>query len=338
MTIRIGVIGTGAIGREHIHRCDKVLQNSTVVAVNDINVEAVDQVVKEQKLKAKIYADGHELIKANDVDAVLVTAIGDKHEEFVLAALEAKKPVFCEKPMAPTAEACKHIVDAETKCGKRLVQVGFMRPFDLGYLALKKILDSKTLGEPLIVNCRHFNYTNVSYYTTDMAINDTFIHEIDVLRWLLGDDYESVQVFFPRRSCNSPEKVGDPQIVIVRTKKNVIVNAQLYVFTKYAYDVQCEVIGEHGIAALPEPVAIPVLKDGQISHPVLIDWKTRFIDAYDVELQAFVDNVSAGKFTVGASAWDGYAAAVAADACVRAQKSGKVETIEMPPKPSFYNK
>lgn len=55
-----------------------------------------------------------------------------------LAAIAAGKPVFCEKPLAMSAEGCRRIVDAEMKAGRRLVQVGFMRPYDEGYLALKK--------------------------------------------------------------------------------------------------------------------------------------------------------------------------------------------------------
>lgn len=59
------------------------------------------------------------------------------HEEYT-AAIAAGKPVFCEKPLAMSAEGCRRIVDAEMKAGRRLVQVGFMRPYDEGYLALKK--------------------------------------------------------------------------------------------------------------------------------------------------------------------------------------------------------
>ncbi len=338
MTLRIGVVGAGAIGREHIHRCDKVLQNSTVAAVNDIDAEAVNKVIREQGLKAKFYADGHELIRAADVDAVLVTCIGAKHEEYVLSAIAAGKPVFCEKPLAETAAACRNIVAAEIKHGRRLVQVGFMRPFDRGYQALKEVLDQKTIGRPLIVNCRHFNYTNVPYYKTAMAINDTFIHELDVLRWLLDDDYESVQVFFPRKSPHAPEGVRDPQVVVAKTVKGVHINAELYVFSGFAYDVKCEIIGEDGIAALPDPMCIPVTKAGQTVSPILTDWKPRFIDAYDVELQAFIDNAISGRFTTGASAWDGFAAAVAADACVKSQETGTQEPVGLPERPAFYNR
>jgi myo-inositol 2-dehydrogenase/D-chiro-inositol 1-dehydrogenase len=68
---------------------------------------------------------------------------------------------------------------------------------------------------------------------------------------------------------------------------------------------------------------------------ILTDWKQRFIDAYDVELQGFIDGLVKGKLT-GPSAWDGYAAAVAADACVKAQGSGVIEPVSMADRPAFY--
>lgn len=107
MTLNIGVIGTGAIGRDHIRRCSKVLQGARVVAVNDINRDNAAKVVSDLQLDARVYDNGHDLIKAADVQAVLVTSWGPSHEEFVLAAIAAGKPVFCEKPLAVTAQGCK---------------------------------------------------------------------------------------------------------------------------------------------------------------------------------------------------------------------------------------
>ena len=62
---------------------------------------------------------------------------------YVLAAIAAGKPVFCEKPLATTQEACLRIVEAERAPGRRLVQVGFMRRYDAAYRALKAVVASR---------------------------------------------------------------------------------------------------------------------------------------------------------------------------------------------------
>ena len=79
--VRIGVIGCGGIGVEHIKRITNTLSGGVVVAVNDINQEHAEQVIKDLGLQAKFYADGHELVHAADVDAVLVTCWGPAHKQ-----------------------------------------------------------------------------------------------------------------------------------------------------------------------------------------------------------------------------------------------------------------
>ena len=336
MILKFGVIGTGAIGQDHIRRLTHTLVGAQVTAVNDINAENASKALASNRIDAEIFTDPHALIRSPNVDVVVVTSWGPTHEEFVLAAIAAGKYVFCEKPLAVTAEGCRRIVDAEIRQGKRLVQVGFMRPYDPGYVALKKVITSGRIGEPLMLHCAHRNPRVGLNYKTDMAITDTLIHELDVLRWLLDDDYVSAQVIFPRKSSKSHEQLRDPQIVLLETAKGTRIDVEIFVNCQYGYDIQCEVVGETGIAKLPEPSAVLLRSEAARSEAILTDWKDRFIAAYDVELQAFIDGINAGKLT-GPSSWSGYAAAVAADACVLAQGSGKVEPIKLPAQPAFYN-
>jgi myo-inositol 2-dehydrogenase/D-chiro-inositol 1-dehydrogenase len=335
MTLQIGVIGTGAIGQDHIRRLSRTLSGARVVAVSDINATSARDTVEKFALNAEVYADGHALIAAADVEAVLVTSWGPSHEAFVLDAIAHGKPVFCEKPLAVTAEACMRIVNAEVAHGQRRVQVGFMRPYDAGYRALKTAIGSGQIGEPLMLHCAHRNPRVGENYKTDMAITDTLIHEIDVLRWLLDDDYVSAQVVFPRKSSRALPHLADPQIVLLETARGVRIDVEIFVNCQYGYDIQCQVVGETGIASLPDPSSVSLRSGARFSTAILTDWKDRFIAAYDVELQDFIDGVGRGALT-GPSAWDGYAAAVTADACIEAQRSGKVEAIVMAPCPAFY--
>jgi myo-inositol 2-dehydrogenase/D-chiro-inositol 1-dehydrogenase len=335
MTLQIGVIGCGAIGQDHIRRLTRTLSGARVVAVTDIDPQQARRAVSNDGLNAEVYADGHELIDAPDVQAVLVTSWGPTHEAFVLKSIARGKPVFCEKPLAVTADGCLRIVEAEQARGRRLVQVGFMRPYDAGYRALKQVIDSGEIGAPLMLHCAHRNPSVGERYTTDMAITDTLIHELDVLRWLLGEDYVSAQVVYPKKTRHASSHLADPQIVLLETTSGVRIDVEIFVNCQYGYDIQCEVVGEHGIAKLPDPSAVSLKRAAQHSVAIMTDWKERFIASYDVELQAFIDGVGQHALT-GPSAWDGYAAALAADACVLAQKSGQVERIGMPARPAFY--
>ncbi len=341
MTLKIGVIGTGAIGQEHIQRLHSKLARASVVAVNDIDADGAKAAANRFCPGAAVHAAGQGVVDDPNVDAVVVTSWGPSHEEFVLAAVAAGKPVFCEKPLATTAAACRRIVDAEVASGRHLVQVGFMRRYDAGYRLLKETIDAGAIGAPLMLHCAHRNPSVPAHYTGDMGITDTFIHEIDVLRWLIGDDYESAQVIGARQTRHAANGLDDPYMVILRTVGGIVIDTEIFVNCRFGYDIQCQVVGEDGTASLPEPATVPMRRAGVSGRALLMDWKLRFLDAYDVELQEWVDATLAGLSdgrgrVTGPTAWDGYFAAVTSDACVEAKASGAVVRIETGGRPAFY--
>ena len=337
MDLRVGVIGCGMIGKEHIKRLQYRIRGAVVTAVCDVFEEGA-KAGSELAGGVKIFTDYNEMIADPEVDAIVVTTPGNFHKGPVLAAIKAGKPVFSEKPLATTAADCKEIVDAEMASGKHLVQVGFMRRYDRGYKQVKEIIDGGTFGKPMIVKCTHRAESVADSYTTEMAVTDTAIHEIDVLPWLLGgDEWDHVQCIMPRVTKNAHEGLQDPQVMIMTTKAGVVCVLEVNVNCGFGYDINCEVVCEDGVINLPAPSFPTVRKDFKISTKIEDNWILRFIDSYDVELQDWVDSIEKG-ISVGSSAWDGYVAELTADALVASQKSGAVEQVVTGGTPDFYKK
>jgi len=344
------------IGQDHIRRITQVLTGGAVTAVNDVDAARAGQVAASLpgvgRHRASVHETAADLIADAGVDAVLVASWGPAHEEQVLAAIGAGKPVFCEKPLAPTSDACLRIMDAEMAAGRRYVQVGFMRRYDAGYQAMKATLEDGSISAPLLMHCAHRNPSVPPYgFTTEMIISDSAVHEIDLVRWLFGEEIAATSVLVPRRSGQAPAGMQDPLILLLEMASGVLVDDELFLNARYGYDVRGEVVGETGTVALADVSEVMVRRDGRRSavpggrppqtppngDRVPVDWRDRFIRAYDAELQDWLTAVAAGTST-GPTAWDGFAAAAVTDSALEALRTGQRTAVTMPERPEFYSK
>ncbi len=332
--VRVAVIGVGMIGQDHIRRLSSVLSGAQVIGVCDVDAERATEVAAG--VGATSYPTGEEAIASTDVDAVLVASWGGSHEQYVTAAVAAGKPVFCEKPLAETQEACVRIMDAEVAHGSRLVQVGYMRRYDPAYRAMKEVVDSGQIGAPLIMHCSHRNPSVPGYYKKESAIVDTAVHEIDLVRWLFSEEIVAVRVLTPRKSKNGGD-LQDPMIIIFEMASGAIVDVEVSVNIRYGYDIRGEIVGEEGTVSLADSGPVTVRRGGFYSGMVPADWRERFIRAYDIEIQEWIDGVAAGAPASGPSSWDGYAAQVVAEAGLSALASGERAEVTLADQPALYS-
>jgi myo-inositol 2-dehydrogenase/D-chiro-inositol 1-dehydrogenase len=332
MTLKVGVIGTGMIGQDHMRRLTQVLSGVEVVAVSDIDR---GRAMEAAPKGARVLDTAQELVGSDAVEAVVICSWGPAHEEQLLACIEAGKPVLCEKPLVTSEKAALRVMQAEVGFGRRLIQVGFMRRFDADYRRLKAILNGGSLGAPLMFHSVHRNASVPDgLWTSEMPLNDTLVHDADISRWLLNDEIAGVEVRVPRRSSRGGE-LRDPTFVLLHMASGALVDVEISVNIAYGYDIRGEVSCEQGTASLPLRPATLIRDIHGVRQMVPADWRERFIEAYDEEFRTWIGAAAQGM-AAGPSTWDGYAATLSADAALRAVESGQIERIEMCDKPALY--
>lgn len=330
----VAVVGTGKMGADHVRRIGAVINGARVTAVVDVDAERAKRIASAVD-GCTAYTDPAAAMAADDVDAVLIASPGPAHEAALLTAFEHDLPVLCEKPLTPDAASALRVLEAELRLGHRRVQVGFMRRYDAEYMKLKSLLETGQLGRPLMLHNRHRNAASPPFFTSSMLISDSVAHETDATRWLLGQEITAVQVLRPRPSASAPDDLQDPQFVVFETDGGAIVDVEMFVNCGFGYQVQAEIVCERGTARIGDGHAMVTNMAGRWGGTIAQDFVERFADAYDREIQTWVDATRRGEVT-GPSAWDGYAAAAVCEAGVRALEEGGRVEVELVERPAFY--
>ena len=332
MTVRVGVVGAGIMGADHVNTLHRHVSGAAVTMVADLDV-ARARTVAAGLPDARATDDGFALIGDPGVDAVVVASADATHADLTVAAVRAGKPVMCEKPLAPTLPECLRVVRAEAEAvgsGPALVSVGFMRRFDPGYLELKAALEAGACGTPLVVHCVSRGVSSGPGSTSESSVTGSAIHELDTVPWLLGAPAVEVSWHAPRPGGAVPG-LQDPQLILLRTADGVLTTVEVFLNARYGYDIRCEVVGDRGTVALTNPARVVADADRRRATGYPADWRPRFADAYRAELQAWVDAVAAGRPSPLAGARDGLVAGAVADAVIASMHDGGRAVAVEPP-------
>jgi myo-inositol 2-dehydrogenase / D-chiro-inositol 1-dehydrogenase len=205
MTLRVGVVGAGIRGADHVSTLRRFVRGAQVTAVADVDRTRAEAAAAD----ALAYDDAFALITDPDVDAVVVASHDSVHAEQVTAAVRVGKPVLCEKPLAPTLAESRRVLRDIGDTGAALLSLGFMRRFDPGYVALRQAIDDRTVGAPVLVHNVSRGVSSGPGATSESSITGSAVHEFDVMPWLLRSPVVEVTWSAPR--CSSQvEGLQDP--------------------------------------------------------------------------------------------------------------------------------
>lgn len=323
MGVGVGVIGTGVMGSEHARLLSRGTPGAQLAGVFDADAGRAERAAAG----AAVFPDPRSLIASDRVEAVIIASPDATHAELAMACLEAGKPVLCEKPLASTTADALRVVQAEVALKRRLIQVGYMRRFDPGYQEMKRIKDEGEIGATVLLHNVHRNARAPEWFTGAMAVTNSFVHEIDVSRWLTASEMVSAHI--------ESGPGGDPLMITMRTDHDEIVSTEVYLNAAYGYHVHAELVGRGGTVALAPSALTQRNKDrfGGVAYPD--NWIPRFAEAYRRQMTDWILAISTGIPT-GASAWDGYVASAIADQIAAGLAQSGPIALKYGARPSLY--
>jgi myo-inositol 2-dehydrogenase / D-chiro-inositol 1-dehydrogenase len=303
--VRLALIGLGNMGMAHLEIFKDLEPQARISALADSHVPFAERAA-ERVPGARVFHDPVHCANSADVDAVVVATGDDTHHRIVAACIARGLFALCEKPLTTSAEQSLQLVNAERAAGRQLVQVGFMRRFDAGYQDIARTLRSGRVGEPMLISQRHFNPLAVITFDDHQLITSSASHDIDLFRWLCGEDVKTVSAMSKTSHDGSTVTVA----LTLTSQSGVLGVMELGRGPEMHYDIGCEVIGSRGTLHLASP--------GE-QHPN--SWMQRFRAAYRSQDAAWLAAVT-GTSNIGASAYDGYAGQAVIDAALAALASG----------------
>jgi myo-inositol 2-dehydrogenase/D-chiro-inositol 1-dehydrogenase len=290
--MRIGLAGVGRIGAEHARALHAHPDVSELV-VTDAAPERAHLVADELGIKS---VDGISSLLTSGIQALVVAAATDAHAGLVIAGIEAGLPVFCEKPVAADVAGTIAVRDRVRELDS-LVQVGFQRRFDAGYVAAQAALLAGELGElrrAHLLTCDPRPPADAYIPTSGGIYRDMHIHDFDILRWVTGREVLEVMANGASRGSRVFAESGDvdESTCLLTLDDGTLATVHGSRYNGAGYDVRMEVAGTLGtmVVGLDERVPLRSAEPG-VTFPPGPPWPgfwDRFTPAYAAEMTAFV--------------------------------------------------
>jgi myo-inositol 2-dehydrogenase / D-chiro-inositol 1-dehydrogenase len=333
--VGVGLVGSGRMGAYHGGTLAQRLPGAQLVAVADPAPGAADRLAAMCDAPSA-YTDPDQAFADPTVDAVVIAAPARFHADLIVAAAQAGKAVFCEKPAALSLSDLDRAIDAVQTAGVML-QVGFNRRFAPDWAAARELLDQGELGTPRLLRSvtRDPGGFEPSRVAPDTIFNETLIHDFDTLCFL-NPGARAVEVYATADAVVEPEwrdrGLLDTAVVTVKFDNGSVGIAEACFEASYGYDVRGEVFGSGGMATMGDGRRTGMVFSGaagRVTDTVRSDQEL-MAGAYVAELAAFVNAVrNGGPAPVGGE--DARAAlsiALAAAESVRAGRPVRISEVD----------
>ncbi len=337
--IRYGIAGFGLHAVKRLMPGFAKAHNCRVSALSRRDLQKARQSAAEFKIPLA-FDSIEDLCSCPEVDAVFVATPNACHLNDVLAAVRARKPVLCEKPMAMNADECRQMVNAARGAGV-LLGVAHVFRFEDSTGRLREHVASGEIGKPVLARAE-FSFPGrgaARSWITDASvagggpIADVGVHCIDTLRFILND--EVVRVTARAASDADAGEVESAAILVLEFSRGTL--ASVLVSFRAEYRTPLEIIGELGVLRADDglnverPISVQVRRASTVVRTELVSNQY----AYARQVDMFADAVE-GRSAFPAPGEEGWQNQEILDAAYRSITTGKTEAVPLVPRAVTY--
>ncbi|MBF0205731.1 MAG: inositol 2-dehydrogenase [Oligoflexia bacterium] len=295
--INFGIIGLGRIGIIHLSNISNRIPEAQVIAVADANEQNISGNLTAQQVKYK-FTDFHQLLATTEVDAVVIATPTNTHAEIILAAAQAKKAIFCERPIDLSIEKTKIALKSVRDNNVKLM-IGFNRRFNPNCYKIYSMINAQKIGRIHLVKTtsRETSIPSKKYLESSGGIFlDMSIQDLDMCRFMMGREVESVFALADRLWDPSLASISDYDTALVTLTFEgggfaVIDNSRK---SDYGFDHRMEIFGDKGMLEMQNELVETHRyhnREGvQGSGPVDF-FNERYILSYARELRDFCSSI-----------------------------------------------
>jgi len=330
--VKIAVLGCGRIGKMH---ADNIAAHAAADLAGVYDVHEPSAVAVAEKHGCIRFENPQALIESAQVDAILIATPTPTHVDFLDSAVQAGKPVLCEKPIDLSLQRVNEL-KAKIDGTSVPIILGFVRRFDPGHAAARQASIDGEIGElhQVIITSRDPGMAPADYIETSGGIfRDMTIHDLDLARFMLGDEVTAVSAQGSRlvdpplmQRCNDYDTIV-ATLTTDSGKQAVITNSR---HASYGYDQRVELFGSKGMVISENRRENQLTKHlshaTSVSAPLQHFFIERYIEAFNAEIDHFVDVIENGA-SVLVGFEDGHLALALADACFKSIEESR--TIAM---------
>ena len=338
MTVRVGIIGLGRLGRIHAYNLAFNVPGCELYAACSMSEEELEYAQKELHV-SRVYSNYQAMVADEDVEAIFIVSPSGLHCEQIKLAMSYGKHVFSEKPIGLVVSEIESTIDIINQHPDQVFMLGFMRRFDEDYLYAKEMIDRGDIGELTLVRCYGIDPSEGMESFVKFAgssnsgglFADMSIHDIDLIRWFTNKEVSKVWALGKNSVYKELDAVGELETgaAMLQLEDNTMGILVAGRNCHHGYHVETELIGTKGmlrIAQVPEKNLVTIMNENGVIRPTSQNFPERFSQAFVNEAKEFVKCIQE-KRQPGVNAYDGLQSTKVAIACQKSFEKNELISL-----------